>query len=141
MDDKSIEMRNRKYFVDKMITVRDLDAYQEEYLYAAAQKGEIELMEAMYRVYGIVRDEVLSDTAHRCWQLMVVIGQLMEEAGPRCSEGEWNYNREGLKECLCACECALELARKHAHEECGGIAMLVDWCRQIERKNRMRLLV
>lgn len=130
-----------KDFVNKLCMFTHCSQYEEDSLLEAVAKGEKKFVIVLGRVCGTPLNDAFRETAYGCWKLMLIIRELMEIAGPDCSEEEWNINREGLMECLRACECAMELAGKYAPDEREGIAQYVSKCRKLERENRFRVLV
>ena len=136
-----MEEQYLKDFINKFCVFTHRSQYEQESLLEAAQKGEAELLMVLRRVCGTRLSDAFKETAHGSLELMLVIRELMELAGPKCSEDEWNTNREGVMECLRACECAMELAGKYAPQERESIAEWVSKCRKLERENRFRILV
>lgn len=136
-----MEEQYLKDFIDKFCMFTHRSQYEQESLLEVAQKSEEELIRVLQCVCGTRLSDAFKETAHGCWELMLIIRNLIEIAGERCSEDEWNTNREGLMECLRACECAMELAGKYAPNEQESIAEWVSKCRKMEREKRFRILV
>ena len=136
-----MEEQYLKDFINKFCVFTHRSQYEQESLLEAAKKGEAELLMVLRRVSGTRLNDTFKETAHGCWELMLIIRELMELAGPKCSEEEWSINREGMMECLRACECTMALAEKYAPDEREGIAEWVNKCRMLERENRFRVLI
>ena len=135
------DVRRLRRFLDELSFVRRISPYEREYLDEAAQRGADELMTALNRTMGSELENLLAETAQCCAGQTNLILDLISLAGAGCSEAEWQNNREGILDCLAACECAMELAERFAPETRLRIASCVEQCRLAERKCRLKILV
>lgn len=106
-----MDMQNLEAFVNQLILLKRLDSCEEEYLRESAQEGAEQLLEAMCRVYGVYKNDMIIRTAETCRERMELVRRLAESEGEQYTENDRDYVRKTIEECSRARSCAVKLEK------------------------------